>query len=151
MQTLTNLDGRKRSQHGDISQLLENLPGAPLMSGHKEANSHLHHAVVVELRTDLGEAQDAPEVLDRKAMRPEGDDIVFQLGRAHHLGENELGSLRSGRHGCEQDNVFLFFVTINRHCQARQRSKRYISEKENSNEVNKHLRKTTIFQQKDSV
>ena len=68
------------------------------MSGHEEANSHLCHAGVVELLADLGEAQDAPEVLGREAMRPEGDDIVFQLGRAHHLGENELGSLRSGWH-----------------------------------------------------
>jgi hypothetical protein len=68
------------------------------MSGHEEANSHLCHAGVVELLADLGEAQDAPEVLGREAMRPKGDDIVLQLGRAHHLGENELGSLRSGWH-----------------------------------------------------
>jgi len=35
------------------------------MSGHEEANSHLCHAGVVELLADLGEAQDAPEVLGR--------------------------------------------------------------------------------------
>jgi hypothetical protein len=112
------------------------------MSGHEEANSHLGHAAVVELLADLGEAQNAPEVLGREAMRPEGDDIVLQLGRAHHLGENELGSLRSGWHDCAQDKFFqVLLVAINRHRQVGQRSNVMYLEKKNNTTVNKHHEK----------